>query len=367
MIVGESAIIKRLIRLAQRARNESFELNARDWNDAVEAYKQSRPLIVKGDYRGGWLHPWQFSVRWNEEIERWQVRINAGFVNGLDAEVRVPTDTAPEETLARIGETDKTSINARLTEEPYVPIPMSLLRPIGPDAAPTGTSGEGLNSSINYEPVPEFFQTLGVGDPPEQKLDPTRGIVTTFDFSNQESLRVRRLLRAVDVTLTKDRPAAVAQWTTGAGVNGTVAQFDVTYAAGPSAQERAYIGFTTKHEPSTLPLAQDRLAGNINDEPFDRLHLGTIFFMSPSGEPEGAEVTGEWQPFVKHSLFWNLNHATNRLPFLAPVEILTFGIPLAGGVGNALANSILSVSNDAFDRAREFFANRDLSGNFWTT
>jgi hypothetical protein len=369
-MIGESVTIKRLIQRAERARKEVFELTAEAWNRAVETYARSRPLIVKGDRRGGWLHPWQFSVRWNTDREQWEARINPGFVNGLDATVRVPSEIAPEETLARLGDIeDGERVDSRLTEEPDVPIPMTALRSIGPDGPALGTTGEGFDSRVSYEPVPDFFAALGVGDPPEQTFDTFKGINTSADFLNQESLNARRLLRAVDVVLNQDRPAVAAEWRTGTGADGTIAQFDVTYANTPNHRDRAHVGFTVKHEPQgeSDEGVLARLLGAVDSSPFDRLHVATIYFMSPPGEPAGAEVSNEWQPFVKHRLFWNLNHALNRLPVTVPNDNLTFDIPLAGGIGTALANTILATNNDARDAASEFLNARSLKGRFWTT
>jgi len=364
-MIGKASIIKELLRFADRAKNESFELHSSDWNKALEVYSYSRPLIVRGSTLGGWLHPWQFSLSWDDERGGWQARINSGFVNGVDAEVDVPTLSAPAETLERLGESLGSRVAARLSEEPLVPIPAALLRSIGPDAIATGAGG--IGERITFEQVPEYFAALGVGDPPEQTLDSTRGIVTSIDFANQESLKLRRLLRAVEVTLTVDRPSVSSDWSTGSGLNGSVAQFDVGYSSTGNERTSAYLGFTSRYEPAPEgdPLA--RLLGSFKDDPFDRLHVATIYFMSPTGADEGAEVSREWQTFVKHRIFWNLNHALNRLPVKTASENTTFDIPLAGGIGNALINTFLSTNNDALDAANEFLNSRSLAGRFWST
>lgn len=365
-----TALLSRLILRAERARKETFELEAEAWNLAVETYARSRPLIVRGARPGGWLHPWEMSVAFDGARKQWRARINPGFVSGIDALVRVDREIAPTETLARLGSGASLSVDAHLTEEPEIEIPLGLLRAIGPDAEATGAVSNGLSSRVTFEPVPEYFQALGVGDPPEQSVDALGGVKIGSDFLNQESLGARRLLRALDVTLTKDRPATVAQWTTSGGINGTVAQFDVTYASAVGIEARARIGFTPKHEPdATSP--QDtfaRITGAAPDSaPFDRLHLATIYFMSPPGEKPGAPVSPEWQSFVRHRVFWNLNHALNRLPVRSQGDNLTFSTPLGGAVGNALINSYLAGNNDAFDAANEFYNARVLEGRFWST
>lgn len=370
-MIGNETAIERLLVKARRSLKERFNLSHRDWMDAVEVYTRSRPLIVKGDYTGSWRHPWHTVCRWNLEREEWEMNINAGFVhgtNGAEVEIKTLTETAPEATLERIGKTEDKTVNAYLTEEPFVSVKPSSLRAIGPDAEPTGTTSRGLTLSINYEAVPEYFVALGVGTTPKQELSLTGGFTETFNLADQENEKdIRRLLRATELNLSVDRLAASTSWTQGAGIDGTYAQFDVGYAADPSFNDNAQVYFSREFKPQAQTPFEDRLQGNWQDDPFDKLHLATIYFMSPQGAKDGAAVDGTWQPFIKHRIFWNLNHTTNRLKPPPESTNLIVPIPLAGGIAQPLANTITAALNDSFDAISEFLSNRGLEGRFWST
>ena len=357
-----------LVAKAQHAKTETFELLASAWNEAIEAYRSTRPLVIKGDYRGDWLHPWQVTPFFDPASNHWKMRIFPGFVNGLDAEVKISRATAPKETLERVGEGESETVFARLTEEPEIEIPLALLRAIGPDATATGTVGDEFSQRAIFEPVPEFFSTFGVGSPPEMEFSAVSGVSVSPSFLGQEALKERRLLRALDVTLTKDRSAIGVQWSAPqALIDGASAQFDLTYSKAPDESERARIGFVEKFEDDPLPELSDILIGAASDTPFDRIHLATIYLMSPSGAPEGAAVEKDWRAFVKHRVFWNLNYSTNRLPVAPPPQRISFPFPLAGGVATSLINSYLAVVNDTRSAALAFLRAASLEGRFWTT
>lgn len=356
-----------LINAAGRAKAETFDLVADAWNKALEAYRVARPIVIRSDYRGDWRHPWQVSPRWDAASGKWLATINPGFVNGLDAEARVAREGAPEETLKRVGE-GAGDVFARLTEEPEIEIPLELLRAIGPDATPTGTVGDPSSARAVFEPVPKFFETLGVGDPPEMTLNASEGIKLSASFLNQEALNERRLLRALDITLTKDRSAVAVQWSAPpALLEGGIAQLDLTYSTPPSSNSRARIGFIRKFSDDPPPSSSEILLGSASDNAFDRLHLATLYFLSPPGAPESATVGADWRPFLKHRVFWNLNYSTNRLPVAPPPSRVTFPFPLAGGVATSLINSYLALQNETFNTALKLLRGGSLEGRFWTT
>jgi hypothetical protein len=363
-MIGSNATVDRLLASAKRFAAATFTLPAREWNAAIEAYRSSRPLIIKGDYTGGWLHPWKITPRWNGEA--WALSINPGFVSGVDAEVRMPRTDAPEETLARDTGDDRL-VFAHLTEDPSIVVPLDLLRTIGPGAQATGTVGDPSAMQSVFEPVPAFFSALGVGDPPSESFDLNNGMTIGADFLNQEALNERRLLRALDVVLTKDRPAVGVNWTVSdALIDGSVAQFDLTYSKSPTERDRARVSFTRKFEPTPEPNVVDLLIGNATDVTFDQLHLATVYFLSPPRTFVSEPVDATWRVFVKHRVFWNLNHAANRLPVAPPPTPVTFPFPLAGGVATMLINSYLAIENDLQARAAGLLRAGLLNGRFWS-
>lgn len=363
---GNLGKIRALIREAFLAKVESFSLKASDWLAALEVLRASRPLMMKGDYRGGWRHPWQLSPSWNPALEQWQVAIQPGFVNAQETEARIPAAIAPPDTRERLSlpaTGGEGTVDAWLTESPAIPLSFSALRSVGPDGAATGATGDGLNRELNFEPVPEYFSALGVGEPPNLAFDAFGATTIGAAFNT----KTRRLLRAVDVTLTVRRPAAKTEWTTGTGSDGTFAQFDIIYVNDPLASDPPQIGFTKKFDPLEAIEIDGNPLTDYADAPFDVLQLGTVWLMSPPGAREGSEPDATWRGFGENFVFWNLNHSTNRLIPATATPNLTFPMPLAFGVGAALVNQVLASHNDALDLAAELLRKHNLKGKFWTT
>lgn len=328
------------------------------WNALIDRLRRDQLLGCTVLQRGSWKHPWQVTPTWDPERERWVAAIHPGFVNGLDAEVQVREDEAPLETLERLDIDPKNAaggrVDAWLTETPQ--LPLYQWRSIGRDAMPTSVSVSGFENIVaSYEAVPDFFLALGAGEPPEGFFSPvgTKGGT--------------RLLRATEIVLHKDRITTGTDWTFGAGVDGTFAQFNVIYRLPPGARERAYIRTTAKYEPPQRPDALERLRGNWEDVSYDPLHLSTVYLLSPEDTPAGSEPGPEWSPYVKHRVFWNLNHAVSFEPPTTRHENITMFTGLAGGVADGLINQMLATINDQNAALSEFLGNRTIEGRYWTT
>lgn len=333
-------IIDAAIQRAESIPQEEFRISAAEWNDAIEVYNSCRPVVIRGWSGGGWAHPWEVTPFWSGERERWECTIHPGYVNGLDTEVIVRREQAPEETIERIGEGE--TVAAYLAELPR--IPLSALRRIGGDAAPIGVSGDG---ALSYESAPSFFRALGAAD----------GLMVDDDN--------RRLLRACDIVLTVPRAAARAEWATGAGIDGTFAQFSVLYSPEPE-RRNGRISIVPRYDPAPPPDDAAMLRGDIDDRPFDQLLVATVYLLSPAQAESGSMPDASWSAHVRHGLFWNLSHAVNRQPFAPAGDNLTFPAPLAGGVGQALINSLLAVINDNAAAIRAYLSRRALTGRFWS-
>lgn len=364
--------LARMIREAKNATNERFSLSLKMWQIAIEVFQRSRPLIVKGDYRGGWRHPWQVSARWNESIERWEFNLNAGFVNGVDVEMNVPRDGAPKPTLDREDDESKETVTAYLTDESFMPINPQSMRAVGSDADATGTTGSfGGGLKVNYERVPAYFLALGVGETPKQTLTSLGGVKQQIgnldDEAEKNASGVIRLMRVSEVVLTQDRLAASTSLTLGNGLSGSFVRLDVGYQSAPNAKKNARISVVRKTEPKEPVTVEQQLRGAWADDTFDELHLATIYLVSPAGASAGSVPDKTWKAYAKHHVFWNLNHTTNRLSPPPEYRSLALPIPLAGGAATSFANQTLAAINDAGDRARKFLNSRDISGRFWTT
>lgn len=349
---------------------------AKDWNTALDEFRQNRPLIVGTGLSGTWTHPWRPTAKWDFDSNEWRVSIKPGFVNarfGHHVEVILDEDRAPEATVARAQADDSVyvgedRVRARLIEKPEVPVNADRMRKIGPDAESTGieTNSDGFSGEVTYEPVPSFFKALGVGDPPSQSFDLLSGITNGSSLSQDSSQE--RYLRAFDIVLKQERPSATADWTFGSGDTGgeSFYQFDVTYG-NLNYRRNAYLTFTPKHSlPITLDLG-DRLRGVVNDSGVDEVKIATVYFVSPPGYARDSDPDASWTPYYKNYVYWNLNHETNLLPAQVTPSPISFPVALAGGVGNAAINLFLAENNDAFDAASELLRSRNLEGRFWTT
>jgi hypothetical protein len=167
--------------------------------------------------------------------------------------------------------------------------------------------------------------------------------------------------------LYQDRFATSTQWTQGVGIDGTFMQFNVIYQIPPNMRERAYIRVTRKYEPVSSAEMQDRLKGDWTDQTFDALHLATIYMVSPEGAAYGSAPDDKWTPYVKHRVFWNLNHASNVLEPALKRENIVFNTGLAMGLLDSIANQILATINDQNAAIAEFLGRNTLEGRFWST
>lgn len=341
---------------------------AAEWNKLIDHLRRNRIRDVVVLENGAWRHPWNVVAQWDADNETWTAQIQPGFVNGLDASMSLPFASVPEDTATRLQREGKKlkpdeSVDAWLSETPR--LPLDSWRKIGPDSEPTdtGTSASG-NISLVYESVPMFFLALGVGDAPKISTDVDtfkQSMSGTFDDNARA-----RLLRALDLVLFMDRIATSTQWTTGAGIDGTFAQFSVTTITKPNARERAYIQQRSKWQPPLLDSQQDMLAGDWSDQTHDEYLLATVYLVSPEGAAFGSEPDGSWTPYVKHSLFWNLSQATNQLKPPLQSENLTLQTGLAGGVGDAINNYLLAQINDANSAAAQFLGREKIEARIWT-
>ena len=320
--------------------------------------RKPRLLSLLAIERGGWRHPWHTRCRWSADRERWEADIFPGLVNALDPFVTLPWDEAPEATRARLEQTS--SVDAWLSERPL--LPLASFRSIGGDAGPLGV-GEG--GTLSYEGVPEFFQARGV-PPPVQVSTGAEGVSTAIQ-GLLDAGEGARLLRACELVLYLDRQATRTQWTTGAGVDGTFAQFEVTTFQRPGASERGRIQARSNWTPPRAGSDRDLLAGDWEESPVDELRLATVYFLSVPDAPVGSVPDGNWAPFVQYERWWNFHHAVNRLePPLGRVD-LRLQTGLAGGVGDAVNQFILAQVNDANSAAAQFLGRERLESRTWST
>lgn len=350
--------VKALLRKYSGVR-ELLAIPAQDWNHMVDVLIQNRPLVIGAGNPSGWVHPWEIATRWDAERGALRYRINPGFVNGRTPVMAMDAKLAPAEYVKEEGR-----VRVPLTESPEALIRPDAWRPIGSDATAIGSKSTGdFSASLTFEPVPEFFRAFGVTEANPVDLSLVGGLQELLNDAEGEREMVR-LLRAVEVILTQPRPAARALVEPSNGLGGTFAAVNVTYAL--PGDETPTIGTRQKFDPSPPPDEAGILSGSYKEEPWDELHLATIYALSPRGLAPGAEVSADWSFYVRHREFWNLNHATNRIPPAVPQAPLQFPFPLAGGVGTLAINTALAVVNDNSAAALALIQGARIEGRFWT-
>lgn len=329
-----------------------MNFSANTWNRLLDRLARFWPLGFLGSELSDWQHPWFTSASWNLEEKQWEATIKPGFVNGLDVTAAIPSPEGE-------GQGESKTVDAPLTDSPS--IPLTTFRSIGTDAISLDGSGEA---------VPDYFRALGVGDPISLSTEGEGGIVEQVSglVDDQAS---KRLLRACEILLYHDRPAAEAQWTQGIGIDGTFAQFAIAYSAATDAKDHGYL--RTAKELPLVTHEEDAAAAAVlglgfADTPYDWRQVATVYLLSPEGAALDSEPDETWEPHVKHHLFWNLHYAHTSLPPAAAQQNLTLNTAGIGGAAvnlQATVNLMLAQQNDAMAALNELLRSR-VKGTFWT-
>lgn len=364
-------LLTRLSTIDEKLR-QRYMISAEDFNFLAERIVTNMPLEIKSTRSGGWRHPWYTSVGWDNRDEMFKAEIRPGYVNAEDVEVKIPAKDASQETLDRLGiksVTDQTDpVLAELHEKPKIEILNSNLRKIGSDADPTGFTGNSdlSGGSFSFEPVPAYFADKGVESAAPRDASFSGGIQEQFQVGGIPKSE-RRYLRAMDIVLTQERPASRAIWSEDPATSGVTFSMGYTGSFGPD-ENRVFISKRKKFEPQSEafdPLQAVR--GNAGTDPFDTIHVCTIYFLSQPGRGEGEDPDDSWTAYVEHHLFWNLNHSTNRLENQSFDDPLNFNFPLAGGVGNALISNVLDENSNRVQELENILNASQVTGKFWTT
>ena len=280
-------------------------------------------------------HPWFTSPRWNPDTGEkgaWEITVRPGFVNGLDPLVgKVPLIDADPITLGA-----------------FMP-PASW---------------------------PKFFDSLGVQKDRQtvivnlamEKIQ----VDTTYDNAPPTN---RRWLQKCDVFLSVSRPTyKMTADIQGNLVMGQIVEYTATYdtSAMDAAGTRARLNVAAEMPPKPDTSFSMRLMGSLGDDGEDRALVSTVYFLSPDKwQPPSEGPTpppdSNWTPFVGHSLFWNLCHASKNLPpenvkqtDLSGVSALTARYTVAPmatlGAMQAQSQLIIEAANNASTN----------EGKFWT-
>lgn len=331
-----------------------MKVSAESWNGFVDSVFAGRVASVTRVEAEPWRHPWFCRLSWWDEARAFAVRVKPGFcLSGpsrarRDVSVSVPvvSSLAPERSLNRLNVSRPRSggavVEAFLREEPRLAIEPGRWRAIGTDA----DTSEG---------VPVFFRERGVNPSPVARV------------AGESVERRPRLLRSCDVVLSHDRLANATEWQQGAGVDGTVAQFFSNVASAPNRRERPYLRVMREFSPDEPVDPIEQMRGLWSDTGTDSIRVASLFLLSEPGVPAGS-VPGfppeRWSPYVKHSVFWNLQYLESRFSAPAAQPPLVFpGLSLAGGVLGSFQPSLAQI-NDNFNALSQFLGTRLAAGVF---
>jgi len=297
---------------------------------------QGQLLILLGE-DDSYAHPWITKAHYSGG---WKARVVIpGFVNGIDP--RVPG--------VEVEDIDGTKREAVLTDSPE--IPLNVFRTPG---------GEG-------DKILDVFLALGVREPKADNLSINAlGGVSVIEESEAANTTPPRELRAVDLYIAKSRATFTAQVTLvdASGTSGVIVDYGVKYDTSTLDREGTRTRFMQagKFQPVRKPTLAERLFGDFQDEGEDRLHICTVFLLSP------PNVTGEpnvsWTPYVQNHVFWHLkHHAPNEVPAKQP-DPIRFHSGLAGGLGDLVINQYLALNNDLSSQISAAVNNTTPEGQF---
>lgn len=322
----------------------------RDARRLIALIGRWRPLRISADDATGRSHAWQISGGWDPGQERWEIRIDPGYVNGREVLCPLqPIEELPEETLARLeDEGGKLPASARawLSDRPSIGV--SRFRAVGTDAIALAGSAE---------EIPEYFLERGVVPPDEISIEGQQ--ITQTVTGTGEQMKTRRLLRACDVIL--NQPRASARLEVGEGNRPEVR------LALPG-DETPYLTIqAARYEPAgEAGNIQEEFARAIADDGVDRILIGRLWLLSPAGAAPGSEPDRRWTAYGQNEVFYHLDHDVNvDLDVIEPLD-LGFTIPLAGGVAQLTISSLTAGinANDAY--ASAFLSKGRVVGRFRT-
>ena len=336
-----------------------MRLKAADWNSAMRELGSRYPIIVQVDKATSPRHAWSVETIWDGDRQKWTARVHPGSVNCKIATIAMPFARAPEAFKSYIS-----AINPgkQFRPEERVGVPLDYLpvvdlawREIGGDAVPERVTGDltnGIRSS--YEIVPTYFQKKGVAQGGTTVPDPN----------------LQRKLYACDLVLSMPRPYLVNEISLlpGGILGGSIISVDAKPVTPPDISEPPTVYATSKYVvPPIQNSFSDVFFQRFLDEPKDDLHLSTIYALSQplgtSGGDGGVNETCDLE--TRYYCHYNLAHATQRLiprVITPPLRLVT---GLAGGLGDVIFNSILSLQNDFAQAVVDLFNQRSLRGMFW--
>jgi hypothetical protein len=290
-------------------------------------------------------HPWRTEVHFDSNSKHWVAVVEPGFVNGVDPICSV------------INPQNGKTISAPLTDRPSIPLVSLTDR----------TSGNLAGISL---PIPDFFKQMGAA------LDRTTTIDASGNISMGENLSGWRRLLSCDLYLSVARISVngsiqINDNPGGGSVTSLVPSFDASAISRYGTRPRLLVADNLKVQQylsAQQQLLQTWTHGTTpTDVPEDTLVISTVFFLSPPKTDPDAVLDATWSAYTQHSLFYNVLYAAqNVAQFKAAQTPIVLYTGLAGGLGDAIANSDLATINDAANALQSGLAKISQKGTFWS-
>jgi len=313
-------------------------------------------------------HPWLTTATYDPQLKQWTATVEPGFVNAQAPVFRatIKTQKAADNPWGINPLTGKKFFSDDVFNhlqpgpDENVDVPLYLTPNIPLDFRNIGWDGD-----PKY-PVPQFFLTLGAAKPPPRpslndvlsgKADPNHTPPPPANL---------RLLRACDLWLHQPRLALTSTISLQPGAALGISNVTQTLGFASPAPSDTLQLIEGTYVPDTQ--APNPLDGDYTEPNFDQILVSTVYLLSPPNFPVGSPLDGQWTPYVRHNLFWNLSWAQPTFRF-QPQQADT-GIEALGflGLGTAaLAFNFLSAGiNDTLSQALNILNANSLAGAFWT-
>jgi len=334
------------------------------WHKLLQKVEQYLP--IKFDYTAASSrpHPWQIQAQYYTDpvtsLSYWRASLSPGLVNGFPAKITMQYSDAPLAAQERVRlenieakkptpkKTDRVDIY--LDEQAAVRLSF---RKIGSDANPDSVSGDAGSGKVTgvFEKVPDFFKRLGVSDANTNLL--------------AEKAETKRLLLACDIVLNQPRVSLTNSISiSAASIDSTLVSINPGFLS-PTDREPTVTALPKYVVPDQTTNFADLFFQRFVDSSTDRLHLSTVYLLSPVLPLLDAANLGSWQPFIKYNCHHNLVHATKQIERRDEFLPLSLVVPLAGGVAQPIFDYILAENNFFAQAALDFYQQRKLDGKFY--
>ena len=346
----------------------------------VEVTPFGRSVTTFGSSK--WHHPWYTHVIWQAVTKQWVAVLKPGFVNGKAPIVLVTY--AEAQAQADEGTGVDYGINP-LTGEPY--FSAGIFNPPRPDKDEAVGPGTTLAVPLYFNPeislkwrnigwdgessVPDYFSDRGVNPPPKGQTFDENFNPNPVNLADSTPPKGNRLLRAASIILHQPRQALTSTITLEPGIATGISNVTQTLgirSAAPGDALKVFSGYLSATAASQI----DPLSGDYEEPNFDEITISTVYLLSPPDAIPGSAPDATWQPYVKHSLFWNLNYITPEFvlstadltnAFASLTQIATV---LAGGTAAIAVNFTAAGLNDLFAQALNMINAHSLAGTFYT-